>query len=185
MLRASEISRCRAESRFIGIDFAEASHCSFLFNPLKRSLDFVGDEKKTIFLSATCHAEQAEASLYLKPFYSYCFFWNRSFQFFLLRCNVFPVLFGKSTACIAIHVGIIMLLQILRPYGAGSIVRCTWNYCHVERKRNISMCRLEILRYAQDDKWSYSCKLLVVRGIRPHPSPFPWEGMERRKQAEA
>jgi len=42
-------------------------------------------------------------------------------------------------ACIAIHVGIIMLLQILRPYGAVNVVRCslfvarcTGNCCHAE-----------------------------------------------------
>ncbi len=52
MLRASETSRCRAEYRFIGIDFAEASHCFFLFKPLKRSLDFARDDKNPIFLSA-------------------------------------------------------------------------------------------------------------------------------------
>mgnify|MGYP006919529695 FL=1 len=52
MLRASETLRCRAESRFIGIDFAEASHCSFLFNTLKRSLGFAWDDKNPIFLSA-------------------------------------------------------------------------------------------------------------------------------------
>jgi len=51
MLFASETSRCRAETRFIGIDFAEAFHCSFFFNPLKRSLDFARDDKNPIFLS--------------------------------------------------------------------------------------------------------------------------------------
>ena len=44
---------------------------------------------------------------------------------FPLRCNVYPMLFGKSIACIAIHVGIIKVIQILRPYGAGSVVRET------------------------------------------------------------
>ncbi len=53
MLRASETSHCRTESRFIGIDIAVVSHYSFLFNPLKRSLAFVRDDKKPIFLSAS------------------------------------------------------------------------------------------------------------------------------------
>jgi len=53
MLRTSETLRCCAESRFIGIDFAEASHCFFLFNPLKRSIDFAWDDKNPIFLSAS------------------------------------------------------------------------------------------------------------------------------------
>ncbi len=52
MLRASETSRCRAESRFFGIDFDEVSNCSFLFNPLKISLDFARDDSNPIFLSA-------------------------------------------------------------------------------------------------------------------------------------
>jgi hypothetical protein len=55
--------------------------------------------------------------------------------------------------------------------------RFSWNYCHVERKRNISWGRLEILRYAQDDKWSHSCKLLVVRCSwkTTLPLPLSWQ----------
>ena len=133
-----------------------------------------------------CHAELAEASLYLKPFNS-CFFWETALcHAFLLRCNAFPLLFGKCIACIAMHVGITMVLQLLRPYGAGSVVRCSWNYCHVERKRNISWGRLEILRYAQDDKWSHSCKLLVVHCSWDTTSPQPfsirgeWSGRSKQ-----
>ena len=65
MLRASETSRYCAESRFIGIDFAEASLCSFFFNPLMRSLDFARDDKTLSSFLLPCHAELAEASLYL------------------------------------------------------------------------------------------------------------------------
>ncbi len=63
MLRASETSRCRAESRFIAIDFAEASHCSFLFTHLMRSIDFAWDDKNPIFLSAplSCWASRGIA----------------------------------------------------------------------------------------------------------------------------
>ena len=42
---------------------------------------------------------------------------------FLLRCNVSVLLFGKCIACIAIHVGVAMELQMFRPYGAGSVAR--------------------------------------------------------------
>jgi len=42
---------------------------------------------------------------------------------YLLRCNASPMPFGKSIACIAMHMGVVIGLQIFRPYGAGSVVR--------------------------------------------------------------
>ena len=44
---------------------------------------------------------------------------------FPLRCNVSVLLFGKSIACIAIRVGVVMELQMFSPYGAGNVVRCS------------------------------------------------------------
>jgi len=51
MLRVSETLRCRAESRFIRIDFAEASHYTFI-HYLMRFFDYAWDYKNPIFLSA-------------------------------------------------------------------------------------------------------------------------------------
>ena len=148
MLRARETLCCLAESWFIGIDFAEATHCSFFFNPLKRSLDFARDDKNTIFLSAhlSCWTSRS-ISLCLHFLYLFWLVFRQSLfvMIFLFRCKVSVMLFGKSIACIAIHLGIVRGLQILRPYGAESglrcslfvarcslfVVRCSWIYCHV------------------------------------------------------
>ncbi len=50
MLRASETSRCRAEFQFIGIDFAEASHNTFI-HYLMRFLGYAREDKNPIFSS--------------------------------------------------------------------------------------------------------------------------------------
>ncbi len=91
MLRSSETLRCRAESRFIGIDFAKYLIADFLqsFEEIPRLL--LGMTKTLSSFLLTCHAELAEASLYLKPFYSYCFFWEIDlFSFFSVAMQRFP-----------------------------------------------------------------------------------------------
>jgi len=44
---------------------------------------------------------------------------------FLLRFNGYPLLFGLCTACIAMQLGVVMELQMFRPYGAGKVDRCS------------------------------------------------------------
>jgi len=51
MLLASETSRCRAESRFIGIGFAKYLIADFL-QSFEEIPHFVGDDINPIFLSA-------------------------------------------------------------------------------------------------------------------------------------
>jgi len=121
---------------------------------------------------------------------------NHSLQCFSFAMQLFNFALWNIIACIALHTGVPWCYKYYVPTGLEAVfvarcsllvVRCSLfvNLLSCRAKRNISMGRLEILRYAQDDKWSYSCKLLVVRGKRSHPNPFPWEEMEWKKQAEA
>jgi len=124
MLCASETSRCRAESRFKGIDFAEAPHYSFSSILWWDSSTLLGMTKTLSSFLLPCHAELAKASLCLQ---SLLFFLGIALSNALqLRCNFSTLLFGKCIACIAIQVRANIGLQTIRPYGAGSVVSCSW-----------------------------------------------------------
>jgi len=53
-------------------------------------------------------------------------------QYHSVAMQRFNVDLWNAIACIALHVGLALVLQILRPYGTEDVVRCSWNYCHAE-----------------------------------------------------
>ena len=121
MLRTSETKRCRAESRFIGIDFAIASHCSFHFNPLKRSLNFARDDKSPIFLSAHLSCWASRSIALLKPFNSCCFFGNRSLPNFSVAMQRFTLALWNAMACIALHARVPLGYKCWAPTGQEAL----------------------------------------------------------------
>jgi len=94
----------------------------FILNEIPR----IARNDKTSDIHSLCHAElRRSISLYLLSLLSLLIgFTEIAFgDVFLLRYNVSSLLFGLRMACIAIHVGVAMALQILRPYGAWVIGR--------------------------------------------------------------
>ncbi|HQE55636.1 MAG TPA: hypothetical protein P5139_04345, partial [Tenuifilum sp.] len=50
---------------------------------------------------------------------------NHSLQCFSFAMQCFTLALWSAMACIAMHEGVTIVLQILRPYGAGSVVCCS------------------------------------------------------------
>jgi len=86
---------------------------SFLFSHLMRSLDFAWDDKNPTFPSAplSCWASR---SIYL-PLTLVVFLETALCHAFLLRCNAFPLLFGKCMVCIAPDLRILMFYKYYAP----------------------------------------------------------------------
>ena len=94
--------------------------------------------------------------------------WMALCHAFPLRCNDSVLFFGKGIACIAIHVGVAMGLQIFRPYGAGDgvrcsliVIRCSWMpFC-------VTPCKLRVTLWYLFSWW------LIVDGCWLIKNPKP------------
>ena len=69
-------------------------------------------------------------SKHLLTFNSWCFLGNWSWPYFSVAMQLFSVALWNVNACIAEHMGVAIGLQIFRPYRAGKVVCCSWNWPH-------------------------------------------------------